>query len=187
MNSNSTSIPDITQWTSAPLRITTETVLETTPNHVFRAFSDPDQMCRLFPWMHKITVDFEANKNPLKGSSFVQGQSLNGRDTMIRRCYFGNGLVLEEEIVHWQAPHSYVYRGIDETHPFGMTGHAGSVHCQPHENGTWLSWKHYFQHSNPAAMSQQLMVNIDMALSSLIARYGGQQMRQINYAEAQPA
>jgi hypothetical protein len=108
--------------------------------------------------MHAVTVD---NRNA------VEPNGLGAK----RRCHFGNGMVLEEVIVGWQPPLRYAYRGIDETHPFGMIGHLGIIECRPQGHSTRLIWKHYFEHSNPAAMLKKLDASVLMALDSLHDRF----------------
>lgn len=163
--------PITNRWTDAPLRVATEALINTDPEPLFRALSDPDQMCRLFPWMQHVSVE------SIKGSVRNRPLAGNGADPaghqMIRRCHFGNGMVLEEAIVSWHPPHQLAYRGIDETHPFGMIGHVGIVLFTPDQIATRLNWQQFFHHSNPDAMCAQIGANMEMALETLIELYGG--------------
>ena len=147
------------RWSTAPLRIETVEQFQTEPLPLFISLTDPGEMCRTFGWMHKVTVDNAAATVP------------NGLGA-IRRCHFGNGLVLEEEIVAWAAPSGFAYRGIDETHPFGMLGHLGIVQFVRKENGTELIWRQYFDHPNLEAMLTQLSANIEMVVDHLHMRFG---------------
>ena len=157
MNSQSLSTTEvwpIQKWTSAPLRLEKVAWFPVEPVVVFARLTEPDQMCRIFSWMHDITTD---------NTNAVQPNGLGAK----RRCHFGNGMMLEEVIVGWEPPTRYAYRGVDETHPIGMLGHLGIIECQPRESGTILVWKHYFDHSNPAAMLQQLSASIQMGIDSM--------------------
>ena len=145
-------------WTSAPLRLETATRFDAPPRSIFSSLTDPEQMCNVFSWMHDISVDNRAAAEP---------NGLGAR----RYCHFGNGMVLEEIIVGWEPPHRYAYRGVDETHPFGMIGHLGTIDCLPDREGTLLLWKHYFDHSNPVAMLHQLRASVQMALDSLVVQF----------------
>ncbi|MEM7126536.1 MAG: SRPBCC family protein [Chloroflexota bacterium] len=152
----------IRQWTSAPLRLETATKLQAPSTDIFFCLTDPKQMCGIFSWMHDITVDNRAA---------TEANGLGAK----RSCYFGNGMVLEEIIVGWQPPHRYAYRGVDETHPFGMIGHLGIIECRPEEGGTLLLWQHYFEHSNPKAMLEHLTTSVQTAINSLIERFNRSQ------------
>ncbi len=145
-------------WTSAPLRFEQEVVLQARPRAIFTILTDPEQMCTILAWMHNITVE-----DPHGGEQIGLGAR--------RRCHFGNGMVLEELIVGWQPPLRYAYRGVDETHPFGMNGHLGIIECQPHDQGTHLIWRHYFDHSNLQAMRKQLAASMQMAIDSLLEQF----------------
>jgi uncharacterized protein YndB with AHSA1/START domain len=146
------------QWTSAPLQLKRSVALQARPGVVFATLTDPEQMCDLFSWMHAVGVDNHDASEP------------NGVGAK-RRCHFGNGMVLEEVIVGWEPPTRYAYLGVDETHPFGMTGHLGTIECQPDGTGTRLVWSHYFEHANPEAMLEQLSASIEMAINSLVERF----------------
>ena len=117
-------------------------------------------MCEVFAWMERVAVAPHA-----AGEAVGEGA--------MRTCYLGNGLVLEEEIVDWQPPHGYVYRGIEATHPFGMRGHVGVLSFAPVARGCRLVWRQYFDHSNVPAMREQLAQSMTVAISSLISRFGG--------------
>ncbi len=147
---------EVAAWTSAPLRLEKVVRLAAKPADVFRSLTDPDEMCRIFGWMHAVTVD--------NAQAEVTG-GLGAR----RQCHFGNGMVLEEVVVGWQPPHQYVYQGVDETHPFGMRGHVGVITCTEMADGdTELRWRHYFDHSNPEAMCQQLDESLNTAIQGLL-------------------
>lgn len=152
----------ILKWTTAPLRLETGTQLLASQNAVFESLTDPDQMCEVFSWMHHISVDEQ---------TMMKGYGVGTK----RFCHFGNGMVLEEVIVEWHPPYRYAYRGNDENHPFGMTGHLGIIECTPGGKGTQLIWKHYFDHSNLKAMLGQLNASVQMVLESLIERFNGTQ------------
>ncbi|MBV7327257.1 hypothetical protein KFU94_03180 [Chloroflexi bacterium TSY] len=148
-------------WTFAPLQLKKITILQVKPSVIFTALTEPEQMCRLFSWMHKIEVD---------NSEATEPNGLGAK----RRCSFGNGMVLEEIIVGWQPPTRYAYRGVDETHPFGMVGHLGTIECQPvMDDSTRLIWEHYFEHSNPAAMLKKLNESVDAVLQSMVDIFQG--------------
>ena len=148
----------LAEWTSAPLQLDKAAIIAAPPEAVFTSLSDPAEMCRVFSWMHTITLD---------NSDAMEPNGLGAK----RRCHFGNGMVLEEVIVGWEPPFRYAYRGVDETHPFGMIGHLGIIECRPFNAETNLIWKHYFDHSNPAAMRKQLNESVDMALQCLRSLY----------------
>ena len=84
-----------------------------------------------------------------------------------------NGLVLEEEIIDWQPPHGYAFRGIEATHPFGMRGHVGVLTFKPTEAGCELIWQHYFNHSNVPAMREQLEQSMKSAIKALQGQIDG--------------
>ena len=151
---------NITDWTSAPLQIGMTARFDVSPEIVFHALSDPEMMCRTFPWMERVSID----------SSLAVDKGGVGT---IRTCTLGNGLVLEEEIVDWQPPQGYAFRGFDETHPFGMRGHVGVLAFASVKHGTQLTWQQYFDHSNVVAMREQLAESMQSALTALVQRYGG--------------
>lgn len=146
---------DVSQWTMAPLQLTIRAQLEANIEAVFHAFSDPDELCRLFAWMHHIEV---VN---------TETHTIYGASTK-RRCHFGNGLVLEETIVGWWPPNGYAYLGSDEAHPFGMRGHLGLIWCESADEQTNLIWQHWFDHCDPAAMKERLNENIQAALQNFV-------------------
>ncbi|MEM7802852.1 MAG: SRPBCC family protein [Chloroflexota bacterium] len=150
------------RWTTAPLRLSFRAFFETDVRDIFRALSNPLHMCRLFPWMHRIDLETE----PAVDQS-------DPERPLIRRCHFGNGMVLEEEILDWIPPEFYAYRGVEESHPFGMVGHVGTIACLSVDNGTHLSWQQYFDHRNPTAMGSQIGSNMEMALERLSEAFGG--------------
>ncbi|MEM7345184.1 MAG: SRPBCC family protein [Chloroflexota bacterium] len=150
---------DITQWTTAPLQITVTTRLNTSSDVAFQALSDPEMMCQLFSWMDNVTV----------APSVVGGPLAVG---VLRTCILENGLVLEEEIVAWHPPQGYAYRGIDATHPFGMRGHVSAISFVSHEDGCQIVWQHYFDHPNVSAMREQLKQSMNVAIDTLIRRFG---------------
>ena len=123
-------------------------------------------MCHLFLWMDSVTV-----APPTAGRAQAVG--------MLRTCILSNGLVLEEEIVDWQPPHGYAYRGIDATHPFGLRVHLGVLSFAPVSNetpteqGCRFVWQQYFDHNNVPAMRKQLEQSMAAAISSLIRQFGG--------------
>ena len=124
---------DIRQWTAAPLRISSTVMINATPNVVFHILSDPAMMCQVFSWMERVTVTFSStNRAQVTGA--------------LRTCVLGNGLVLEEEIVDWQPPQGYAFRGIDATHPFGMRGHVGVLSFASNGEGCCLVWQHQQGH-----------------------------------------
>ncbi len=139
---------DVSEHTAAPLRIVIEERFSVSAEFLFQAFTDPHLMCRTFPWMSAVTVE---------------GNGVGA----IRRCHFGNGLILEEEIVGWWPEYGYAFRGIDHNHPFGMRGHLGHVWCEPSDNGSQLTWKQYFDHSNPVAMLEKLRESMCGAIENL--------------------
>ena len=85
----------------------------------------------------------------------------------LRTCMLSNGLVLEEEIVDWQPPHGYTYRGIDATHPFGMRGHVGVLSSASARHGSRLVWQQYFDHSNVPAMREQMEQSMATAIEAM--------------------
>ncbi len=139
---------DVAQHTSAPLRIVMEERLPISAETLFHALTDPHLMCRTFPWMSTVTVD---------------GSGVGA----IRRCHFGNGLVLEEQFVAWWPARGYAFRGIEHNHPFGMRGHLGTIWCEPEPGGCQLTWKQYFDHSNPVAMLAKLEESMNAAIWNL--------------------
>ena len=154
---------DIARWTTAPLQITLTATLDTTPDVIFHALSDPEMMCQVFSWMDRVTV----------APSATSGSQAVGA---LRTCILGNGLVLEEEIVGWQPPQGYAYRGIDATHPFGMRGHISVLSFNSAECGCQLVWQQYFDHSNVPAMREQLEQSMEAAVDALLRRFGGRSL-----------
>ncbi len=156
---------NVTQWTSAPLQITLAATIETEPSVLFQAFSNPETMCQIFTWMDRVTI---------APPTTDQAQGVGA----IRTCYLGNGLILEEEIVNWQPPYGYVFRGAEATHPFGMRGHVGVLSFNRQERGCHFLWLQYFEHNNVPAMREQLEQSMKAALNTLIHRFGGQLLTQ---------
>ncbi len=154
---------DITPWTAAPLQITLTTILKASPDVVFHALSDPEMMCQVFSWMDSVTV----------ASPVASGEQTVG---VLRTCIMDNGLVLEEEIVDWQPPQGYAYRGIDATHPFGMRGHVSVLSFTPVECGCQFVWQQYFDHSNIPAMREQLKQSMEAAVETLLRRFGSRSL-----------
>ncbi len=150
---------DITQWTIAPLQISLTATLDTSTDVAFHALSDPVMMCRVFPWMDSVVVDSSSTGPYGVGA--------------VRTCALDNGLVIEEEIIGWQPPHGYAYRGFDETHPFGMLGHVGVLSFESAANGCELTWQQYFSHANIPAMREQLQQSMQAAMDRLVQRFGG--------------
>lgn len=146
------------QWTTASLQLEVSARIHAQPTEIFAALTKPEEMCLLFSWMHEVSVD---------NSNATVPNGLGAR----RRCAFGNGMVLEEIIVGWEPPWRHAYRGLDETHPFGMVGHLGIIECHPTEGGTSLIWQQYFEHPNPAAMCKQLNASMQMAIQNLQERF----------------
>ncbi len=144
---------NVSNWTAAPLHMIGEEHLPVPASMVFEALTNPALMCRTFPWMHNVEI------NNYTANVFGLGST--------RRCHFGNGLVLEERIVGWVPPCGYAYRSTDFNHPFGMRGHVGTVDIVPTANGCVLTMKHYFDHSNPAAMRDKLQESMQAAVRNL--------------------
>jgi hypothetical protein len=151
---------DTTQWTTAPLQIALTANFKGSPNVVFHALSDPEMMCQVFSWVDRVTV-----VPPASSSVFAVGA--------LRTCLMSNGLILEEEIVDWQPPLGYAYRGIDATHPFGMRGHVSVLSFTPAECGCQFIWRQYFEHSNVPAMREQMEQSMAAAIDVLLGRFGG--------------
>jgi uncharacterized protein YndB with AHSA1/START domain len=145
---------DISRWTVAPLQITLTAMINAAPDVVFQAFSDPEIMCQVFSWVDRVTVVPPA----------ANGTQAVGA---LRTCMLSNGLVLEEEIVDWQPPHGYTYRGIDATHPFGMRGHVGALSFVSAKHGCQFRWQHYFDHSNVPAMREQMKQSMAAAVKAV--------------------
>lgn len=154
---------DISRWTNAPLRLQATAWLKAAPEAVFHDLSDPLRMCHVFPWMDTVQV-----RSKTAEPSYGPGAR--------RYCHFGNGMVLEEVIVSWEPPFRYAYKGVDETHPFGMLDHLGVIRCDAQDGGTLLTWQHYFDHHNVEAMSEQLGGSMKEAITGLAARYNGDEM-----------
>lgn len=147
---------DIAQWTAAPLQLTSEERFSTSAEAIFQALTDPGIMCRIFPWMDTIDVSKNA----------ADGQTKMGLGS-VRRCQFGNGMVLEEIIIGWCPPTGFAFKGVDHNHPFGMRGHVATLHFDEDKDGCQLTWKHYFDHSNPAAMRDQLIESVNAVFNNL--------------------
>ena len=141
------------ETTSAPLQLTLESNCATSVQKLFSAFTDPNLMCQIFPWMHEIAITEMDEQFGGVGAS--------------RRCYFGNGLLLEETIVGWWPPSGYAYQVDDRNHPFGMRGHVGTLWFEPTEDSSLVVWKQYFDHSNPAAMREKMLESMTVALNNL--------------------
>lgn len=155
------------EWTQAPLRLEIQLVLPAPSHLVFASLTDPEEMCAIFAWMHKVVVDHQT----------IDTLQVYGLGTK-RRCFFGNGMVLEEVIVGWEPPLRYAYLGVDATHPFGMVGHLGIIICNPHGTETELLIQHYFDHPNPPAMCQQLEISLQQGLERMQERFRKQSSNQ---------
>ena len=153
---------DLQQWTQAPMQLEKIAELNWPVTSVFELLSNHKRWPRIFPWLKQVTVD---NSNAL---------IKNGLGA-VRVCDMGNGMLLEEVIVGWQPPHMYAYAGLDETHPFGMRHHVSVLRFDDVVDGrAKLSWQHYFDHANPAAMREHLDNSLDAAMQSLIQYCGGE-------------
>ncbi|MDX1523713.1 MAG: SRPBCC family protein [Anaerolineae bacterium] len=152
---------NITTLTLAPLRLVKSVWLRASQDKVFSVVADHQQLTELLPWVDSVTIDSSAAE--------VEG----GIGTK-RTCNFGNGLVLEEEIVGWNPPRMYAYQGVEATHPFGMKGHVAVVICEAQADHTMtLTWQHYFDHANPAAMQERMDDGMTCVMQRLIKRFGG--------------
>ncbi|MEM7035199.1 MAG: SRPBCC family protein [Chloroflexota bacterium] len=158
---------EITQWTIAPLQITMNQTLNAPPEAIFQTLSDPEMMCNLFSWMDSVAIASPAASNTTTVGS-------------LRTCILGNGLILEEEIIDWQPPYGYAFRGIDATHPFGMRGHVGVLSFTPTECGCLFTWQQYFDHSNVPVMRQHLTQNMEAAIDTLKQSFGSCSVSKIN-------
>ena len=153
---------DAAQLTSAPLRLEKTAKLYAPQAVTFEALSNHEKWPELFPWISAVRID---------NSQAVIPNGLGAR----RICNFGNNMTLEEIIVGWHPPESYAYAVLDETHPFGMTGHVGVVSCRPGEADTTdLAWQHYYNHPNLDVMLQQLDGTMSMVITHLVDRFGGE-------------
>lgn len=150
------------EWTQAPMQIEKTAILNWPVDCVFNLLTDHTRWPRIFPWLESVTVD---------NSRAIVKNGLGAR----RICDMGNGMLLEEVIVGWQPTQMYAYAGLDETHPFGMRGHVSVLRFDAEENGrSRLSWQHYFDHANPAAMREHLDSSLNAAMESLIKNCGGE-------------
>ena len=145
---------DVSEWTAAPLQLISKECFSASAETIFESMTDPHLMCSIFPWMDRVTITPNESRQS------------NGLGSM-RRCQFGNGMVLEEEIIGWWPPNGFAFRGIDHSHPFGMRGHVGHITWQQLTDGCHLTWKHYFDHSNPEAMREQLIESVNAVFSNL--------------------
>ncbi len=151
---------NVSQWTAAPLQIALTSMINAAPDILFHALNNPAMMCQVFSWMKDVTVT-----SPNVGEVTSVGS--------IRTCILENGLVLEEEIIDWQPPQGYAFRGIDATHPFGMRGHVVVLSFTPVVGGCQMTWQHYFEHSNVPAMRKQLEQSMTAAVNALQRQFGG--------------
>lgn len=151
---------DVAHLTPAQLQYEKVVRLDAPPSVVFEALASHEQWPSLFPWVQAVTVD---------NSQAIVPNGLGAR----RTCHFGNNLMLEELIVGWHPPHAYAYAGLEESHPFGMRNHVGLIICRLQDNRTILSWQHYFEHCNLAAMLQQLDGTMTAVVQNLIECFGG--------------
>jgi hypothetical protein len=157
---------DVTQLTAAPLRLEKAARLKAPQAVIFEVLSNHEQWPGLFPWINGVSID---------NSQAIVENGLGAR----RVCNFGNNMVLEEVIVGWNPPGSYAYAVLDDTHPFGMTGHVVVVRCDVVDGDTTkLAWQHFFDHPNLAAMLQQLDATMSLATKSLLDRFGGQPIEE---------
>lgn len=152
---------NVVEFTPAPLRLARSAWLKAAQAKVFWLVSHPEALSKLIPWVRSVTMD--------NNQAVVEG-GVGAR----RRCNFGHGLVLEETIVSWQPPSMYAYACVEETNPFGLTGHLGLVTCEADDvEETILTWRHYFDHPNPAVMQEKMEASLSMTMQTLINRLGG--------------
>ena len=152
---------NIDEVTQAPLRLARSAWLKASQEKVFWLVSNPEALSKLIPWVRSVMMD--------NSQAVVEG-GVGAR----RCCNFGNGLVLEETIVSWHPPSMYAYACVEETNPFGLTGHLGLVTCEADSaEETILTWRHYFDHPNPAAMQEKMEDSLSMTMQTLLNRFGG--------------
>jgi carbon monoxide dehydrogenase subunit G len=151
---------DVGNWTTAPLRLSLSAIFHAQPGTVFDALSNPKMMCRILPGIDRIVIE--------SGSA----AGTNGVGA-VRTCTLDSGLILREEITHWQPPHRYAFRGLEEEHPLGMRDHLSVLALDSRREGTRLIWKQYFNHSNLPLVSAQLQQSMETTLAKLIMFYGG--------------
>ncbi len=151
----------IHEVTQAPLRLARSAWLKASQEKVFGLVSHHEELSKLIPWVRSVTMD--------NSQAAVEG-GVGAR----RCCNFGNGLVLEETIVAWYPPYMYAYACAEETNPFGLTGHLGLVICEADgAKETILTWRHYFNHPNPAVMQEKMEGSLSLTMQTLLNRFGG--------------
>ncbi|MEM7126803.1 MAG: SRPBCC family protein [Chloroflexota bacterium] len=145
---------------TAPLQCDYQAILDATVDAVFAAISNSECLCGFVPGLQHASV----------------GQSERG---LVRRCDFGNDMIVEEQIILWQPPSAYAYAAI-APNPFGLREHYATVTCNPCEEGTHLRWQHFFEHDDLAAMKSVLDGVFEQIFDGLLAQFGGQKLTTAN-------
>ncbi|MEM7028573.1 MAG: SRPBCC family protein [Chloroflexota bacterium] len=138
----------------APLQADYQAVLQAPVPTVFNAVANHDQYCQLMP--------------NLKHVHFSEPDA-------IRSCDFGNDMILQEKIILWKPPSTYAYTALTPN-PFGIWEHYAEVRCEPHQDGTYLRWQHYFKHDDLAAMLILLNQMFDEIFGRLFKQFDGRRL-----------
>ncbi|MEM7126840.1 MAG: SRPBCC family protein [Chloroflexota bacterium] len=144
---------------TAPLRADYQAILTAPADAVFAAISNSECLSTFVPEVKQAVV----------------GRSERG---LIRRCDFGNDMIIEERIVLWQPPSTYAYSAI-APNPFGLRDHYAAVTCNPIGEGTHLRWLHYFEHDDLAAMMYVLDGMFERIFGGLLQQFGGRRLHNL--------
>ena len=141
---------------SAPLRANYQAFLMAPMASIFDAFASDERFCQLVPNLQNVT----------------RYESTQG---LIRRCDFGNDLIVEQRIVAYHPPSIYAYC-VTVPNPLGLRRHCSIVTCQPQGRGTHLCWQHCFEHDDLVAILAMLDAMFVYMLAGLFKQFEGQRL-----------
>ena len=138
---------------NATLRAVYKAFLTAPSSDIFDAFADANQFCQLVP-----------NLKQIRTTETDKGQ--------VRRCDFGNDMIIEQQIICVDPPTLFAYV-VTMPNPFGIREHFSVIRCLPKDGGTELRWMHYFEHDDPDAMLAMLESTFEHVLAGLTKAYEG--------------
>ncbi len=149
---------DVSAFTSAPLRYSTQVHLDAKPDAVWALVSDHEALPTYFAPVKTVTVD-NSKATRENGVGAVRSCNLMGQDLREDIRLFEPGRALGYSVVHGGVP--------------GVTDHFGLVSLRPDGDGTLLTWSQYFDHPEPEPVVKQIGGLLGMAETGLIEKFGG--------------
>lgn len=155
---------DITRFTRAPLRMQGTFHFDLSPEELWPRVTAPELIASWFPTMTGGEVDHSNSSTP---GDWGEGTK--------RYCHARGMGTLDETILHWDPPKTYVYRVVNRMMP--IRDHAAVMRLEPDpDGGSRFTWEQYFEPSNRVTIGPfKLMMTTMMnkGLRSLVHDLGG--------------